>query len=344
MKNRLLASVLCVLCAVCPAAGQSPQTGNAPDFPILFDLPWQPANTELLPRPNKGPAGYKFYGNVDYIMWWAERDRPVLSLTADPAAHPGNVLLPDATDFGAPSQHGARAVLGTWLDQQQTIGLELGGFWLAERSPHDSGVLPDVAVRTQYHNELWGAEAQLRAEMYRGTWVHFDFLAGLCFLSLDEALGIAEHDLLTDITTADRFGTRNRFYGGQLGAEMEYHYGKYFVDVFGKAALGGNCETVNINGTTLVSGQALPGGILAVAGQHHRNEFAVVPQVGINVGGQVTQHIRAMVGYTFLYLSDAARPGTQADALVHSPSSSSFPFQSAELWLQGLNLGLEFRF
>jgi hypothetical protein len=74
------------------------------------------------------------------------------------------------------------------------------------------------------------------------------------------------------------------------------------------------------------------------------NQFAVVPEVGVNVGYECSQHLRFSVGYTFLDLTNAALPGAQIDALVRTPPSSSFPFQSGNFWVQGLNLGVEFRF
>jgi hypothetical protein len=217
-------------------------------------------------------------------------------------------------------------------------------FFTIYRSPHREAGAEDVAAHTQWHSEIWGADATLRAELFRGTWVHVDCLTGFRFLNFDESLGIAEHDLVTDAVTSDRFGTRNRFYGGNLGAEMEWHSEKCFIDVWGKVALGATCETANFNGTTIASGQATPGGIIATSNQVHRNEFAVLPEFGINFGYHLTQHLRVMAGYTFLFLSEVARPAEQVETLVHTPQASPFLIQSSDVWLQGLNLGLEFRF
>ncbi len=49
------------------------------------------------------------------------------------------------------------------------------------------------------------------------------------------------------------------------------------------------------------------------SGQFTRDRFAVVPELGINVGYQITRHVRASVGYTFLYWSSIVRPGDQVD-------------------------------
>jgi hypothetical protein len=308
-----------------------------------YDLPWQPPRTDLDDRPNIGPAGYRFYGAVDYIMWWTEKDRPVPTLTSST----GDVLLPGTVDFGALMRIGGRGVLGMWLNQQQSVGFELGGFWTGERSPGDRYEVADDGVHAHIHSQLWGAAATLRAELYRCTWLHFDLLAGFRHLSFDEGVDIAQRDFSADVVTSDRVGTRNRFYGGELGGEMELHYYKGFVDIWGKAALGANDETVNANGTTLSGGQLLPGGMLVsplLAGRYHRDEFAVIPEFGINLGYHLTQHLRMTAGYTFFYLSNAVRPGDQLDSLFSTPRSPAFAQHTSDVWVQGLNLGLEFRF
>jgi hypothetical protein len=46
--------------------------------------------------------------------------------------------------------------------------------------------------------------------------------------------------------------------------------------------------------------------------------LGVVPEVGVKVGYQVTPHLRAQVGYDFLYWSDVVRPGSQIDPLINT--------------------------
>ena len=45
------------------------------------------------------------------------------------------------------------------------------------------------------------------------------------------------------------------------------------------------------------------------------DEFAVLPELGFNVGWQYNPLWRFYVGYTFLYWSDVARPGDCRNAL-----------------------------
>ena len=86
--------------------------------------------------------------------------------------------------------------------------------------------------------------------------------------------------------------------------------------------------------------------------------FAVVPELGINVGYQINPLWRVFVGYNFLYLSDVVRPGNQIDRVVNTtqlpsvlgpgmlvgPARPTFVMKGTDFWAQGLSVGLEFRY
>ena len=46
------------------------------------------------------------------------------------------------------------------------------------------------------------------------------------------------------------------------------------------------------------------------------DKFAVVPEVGFNVGYQVTPHLKFFVGYSMLYWSRVLRAGDQVDPMI----------------------------
>ncbi len=208
-------------------------------------------------------------------------------------------------------------------------------------------------------------------------WVNL--LAGVRYLQLDEGLGITESSLVnpalpagsplfggSTITIADQFTTHNYFYGGQIGAQAEFCWGPVFVDVLGKVALGTTQEVVDIHGATAITSPAgttvvYPVGFLASAsnsGHFTRDQFAVVSELGTNLGCQITRHVRAYVGYTFLYWSSVVRPGDQVDVGLSGtqiPTDTRFNpqasatrpavlFQSTDFWAQGINFGLDFRY
>ena len=123
---------------------------------------------------------------------------------------------------------------------------------------------------------------------------------------------------------------------------------------------------VNLVGATTRAGAGVPagtvpGGLLVLStngGRRARDEFAVVPEIGINVGYQICYWLRAYVGYSFLYWSDVARPGDQFNRVVNptivpasntfgtpiGPAQPSCTFQHTDFWAQGVNFGLEFRY
>jgi hypothetical protein len=168
-----------------------------------------------------------------------------------------------------------------------------------------------------------------------------------------------------NVSTFDRFKTENLFDGGQIGARLERNWGWFRTEVIGKIAFGAMHEVVRIQGATATEAHLAPnpalGGIYAQAsniGDHSRDEFAVVPEIGLNLCFDLTSHTRFCVGYTFLYASDVVRPGDQIDPRINvnrvpidpsfgtagGPNLPGFSFHSSSFWAQGINVGLEFNF
>jgi hypothetical protein len=236
------------------------------------------------------------------------------------------------------------------------------------------GVLSGT-VGVSLSSRLQGAELNGVCNLCCGCNGRVDLLAGFRYVELNEGLGITE-DLTVDprvpltggtaFGVHDQFNARNRFYGGQVGARAEFRSGNLFVNVRGQVALGGTREVVEVAGSTIIAppGQVPTvgnGGLLAQptnSGHFSRDHFAVVPEVGINVGYQVTEHLRAFVGYSFLYWSSVARPGDQIDRAVNPtqlPVSATAPvltgparpaplFRDTDFWAQGISFGVEVRY
>src|SRR5262249_54432945 len=163
---------------------------------------------------------------------------------------------------------------------------------------------------------------------------------------------------------------------GQLGTDIEVRRGRWVVDVTGKVALGVVHQQADVSGLTqlITPGgvTSFPAGLFAVStnsGPHSRDVLGVVPEVGINLGYQVTERARATVGYSFLFtLGDVIRPGDQMDRTVNpnlvpalfnpnfnpltgtagptafgsGPAQPAFTFKDTSYWAQGLAAGLEF--
>ena len=103
------------------------------------------------------------------------------------------------------------------------------------------------------------------------------------------------------------------------------------------------------------------GGLLALRsniGHHQRDELTFIPELGVNVGLQLTRYLNVYAGYTFLWVSDVGRAGEQMDPVVNvtqfpilsgngplvGPARPAFHFAGTDFWAQGMNFGLQLRF
>ncbi len=227
-------------------------------------------------------------------------------------------------------------------------------------------------------SRLWGAELNGRYKAWCGPSWHVDLLTGFRYVDLQENINIGENLTTTggvpgvpatgtsNIVVSDRFGTHDQFYGGQVGFDTEGRWGRWFLGGTFKLAMGDMHEQVNIGGnTTFTLPGAAPvtqnGGVLALAsniGSYSRNRFAVVPEVGLKFGYDVTPHMRVFAGYNFLYMSDVVRPGDQIDRRVNTnqfpsvfrgttlaqPALPAPLLKTTDFWAQGLTAGMEFRY
>lgn len=253
-------------------------------------------------------------------------------------------------------------------------------FFSANRGSEFSELVgrPGVAtgsVSIDSKSVFYGAELNARRKWWTGENARLDVLAGVRYLYLEEELRIEER--VTGLAQAppgfagvsvvltDSFKTKNRFLGGQVGAVFEYDYGRWTFTATGKVAAGISRQTVDISGTLFPVGGTgaapdQPGALLALAsnsGLRTRDTFAVVPEVGLNVGYDLTQNIRLQAGYSFLYWTSVARPGQQIDRTLNESSIPSFgsgapasaairpqaKLASESVWAQGVNFGIQFR-
>jgi hypothetical protein len=359
-----------------------------------------------MPTPDAFVSRLWFGG--DYLLWWTKSNHvpPLLTTGSLADSVPGalgqpgtQVLFGNSIDSGDHS--GGRFFAGYWFGNDRILGVDGGFFFLSQKTVGLSDLsggdpvlarpffnvltnsesafpLAGVGGRTASFDSaltsrFWGAEANLRAAVWRTSCVQVSVLGGFRYLELNEML---QTDAFVDTPLAsvpgafgqrlstDSFGTRNFFYGGQLGAQASVVWGRFSADLTGKVALGSTHEVATINGITDVApasgGEFLrPFGQLALPsniGRWSRDVFTVVPEGGVNFGYQLTCHVRLTVGYTFLYTSRAERPGNLIDLAVNPTQVRAalgqgveigadrpvFPGRDTDFWAQGINFGLEF--
>ena len=219
---------------------------------------------------------------------------------------------------------------------------------------------------------LSGAEANMSARLVSSDRFRLTALGGFRFLGLDDDLTIDEQFETANsvpgfggnrVTLQDEFCADNRFYGGQVGLKASLQRSAVTIDFLGKIAMGDMHQVVDINGATNVlrpngSTPVLKGGLLALRsniGSHERDELAFVPEVGVNIGLQLTRRLKAQAGYSFLWVSRVARAGEQIDPVVNvtqfpilsgngplvGPARPTLKFAETDFRAHGLNFGLE---
>ncbi len=219
---------------------------------------------------------------------------------------------------------------------------------------------------------LIAAEANLRSKLWCSKATRIDAIAGYRFFRLGEDVSI-DSTTINQIAVAgfpggtqsrflDAFDTENRFHGGQIGLAGEYRWHHLFLHLTGKVAFGVNFQETQIEAGTQVIlpngfvSQGGNGGLVAapLRGNYRSNEFTVLPEIGVRLGYELNEHWRAYLGYHFLYLNNVARPGeviqaTLNPAVIADSLDPGFSVPDAfgpstGFWIQGITLGLEWRF
>lgn len=234
-------------------------------------------------------------------------------------------------------------------------------------------------IQSELTSELWGAEVLPVWRFFdQGGWMTMDLLGGFKFLSLEESITI--NDFATALAggvanfngqafrapavtyVQDRVATQNRFYGFTSGLRVNAHYEAFTLGVTGKVAVGNVRQQIRVDGSTTLAGigpgpQTTGGGFYTTgfnAGKYTHDEFAVLPELGVNLTVQVTNRILVNIGYSGLYLSEAVRPGEQLSTNINNtqiPTGQNFgarfgtptlppQFVSNAYWAQGFNFGL----
>jgi hypothetical protein len=213
-----------------------------------------------------------------------------------------------------------------------------------------------------------GVEGTVLAHLMHNEAGSLTALVGYRFLLVNEGVNVSQTGTLyagpTTYGLNDQIDAHNRFHGGQIGLRGDTHRGPMFVEFAGKIAFGQTTEVVSAGGITSITPapgttQYMNGGLFALGtdtGRVVREAFAVLPEAQIKIGF-FSGDSRIFVGYDFLYLSSAVRPGDQIDRTVNlgqvpvlgsngaftGPERPQLAVKSTDFWLQGLMFGLETR-
>jgi hypothetical protein len=282
----------------------------------------------------------------------------------------GFIIFPSTQSFSVSSDAGGNPIIGrpdfnVLANREGSQLTSFPGSLAGTLTIESKSVLAGVELNGRYHS-------------YWYERFHADALVGFRYLRLSEQLRIADH--LTPLTPGfltflggpvdppnsmadeDISRTLNQFYGPQIGGRLSWEHRWFTVEGFAKLAIGATQQQSDIHGsTTLITpagNQTVNGGIFALPtniGDHNRTTFGLVPEVGLNLGVELTQHVRLNLGYSCLVWSQVVRPGTQFDRNINNsqvpgsqnfgpftgPPSPTFRFNDQTFWMHNFNIGVE---
>ena len=377
--------------------------------PEVTDPRFVAPHADDMRRPERGPIGYRGYASAEYLQYLSVRQQkspplllvdgvPVTANDIDVHDRLGgrftlgrwleNTHTPWAIEgtfsfFGSRRTRHDFASNGVTVLEHPFIDADTG---LPDSLPVaiDNSLAPRAGVsQIETASRMFGYEVNLRRELCRTSHGHLDLLAGYRQFHLDEGISIRDRVVyntapvpLSDatVTSFDEFGTHNLLLAGQVGFEVEYGWRGFFIDGWGKFALGGNKEVINISGATQVrptpgrtpppdtlNGKNFAGALFAQPsniGRYEDWQFTVMPEVGVNVGYAFTSNVRLSAGYHFLFLNNVVRPGDAIDTtitrnqipqlqpLAQAAGSRPAPptLVESSYWAHGIAAQIEFRY
>lgn len=216
-------------------------------------------------------------------------------------------------------------------------------------------------------NRMQGWEVNGVASLGRSESSYVTILAGYRYFMIHEGIRLQQRVTYLNFPgvadSVDQFDGHTRFHGGQIGLETGTEWNRFFVGFVAKVGFGRSYQVVNVGGQTNIvypgGSTSIPYGTLASVantGRLEKSSFAVLPEGQLNVGYRFRDRSKFFVGYNVIYLSEAVRPGDQIDrtfaqatiagpaGLSMLPSRPELRMTSTDFWVQGIVLGLEYKY
>jgi len=194
-----------------------------------------------------------------------------------------------------------------------------------------------------------------------------DWIVGYRHMQLEDGLTFSENiESLGppgSLSLVDRFRTKNEFNGLQLGIAYQANMKRVWLESLLRVAVGQNTQSVSIGGQTTITEigltESYPGGLLAQrtnSGSFERDEFTMIPELGLTLGIRIFDWLHATAGYTLVYMPSVVRAGDQIDLDVNpnllappvDPFTGSdrpqFRYIESDYYAHGLSLGLQLQF
>ena len=214
------------------------------------------------------------------------------------------------------------------------------------------------------NSEVFGSDVYGRFLLCRNCISRIDLITGYHFSRVDDQ--IVMRSRFTDVdpqsvdfgavtTVVDRFAGNNDFHGGIIGFIWERDCGCWNTQLLARTALGGMRERMRIDGsftfdTLAAPPVTTPGGLFTAPtnlGTYGQTEFATVSEFGATAAYRIGRCTQITLGYTFILWSSVQRPSDAIDPVIdlgNNPTRPAFNFNTSSYWVQGLNVGFEFKF
>ncbi len=234
-----------------------------------------------------------------------------------------------------------------------------------------SGV-SDGSIDVYARSRLDGLDVTMRHGLFWDSNRRLDFMVGYRYMQLKDVFRTHEATFSTDtsglvpVGTAtsiyDLFDTKNEFNGANLGFAGRMQYNRWSMDLLMKLGIGNTRSRVNLQGSSTVTTPdgtvaSYESGLLVLDSNKEaitHNQFTMIPEIGVNLGYDLTPRMRATVGYSLIYWSHVARAGDQVNLDLNPNEFQSTSWTGAAIpretfvvndyWIQGLNIGLDMRF
>ena len=367
---------------------------------ILGGMPAYAADLPLK-APVKAVDFNPFWAEADALAWSVKGDHLPALVTTSPVGTPlfsagvlgapGTTVLFGNSDVNDDWRAGGRITAGYWFDPSRSRGIEASFFGLGDVSTGftaNSGTTPIIArpffdpnlnlqsasfvsfpgttagnIAINEKSRLLGAGLLYRQDV--GMWAgqRITALVGYRYLRSSDDLAITSQSAVVGgaFAVSDNFGATSQFHGLDLGLAGEWRGGPWSLEWRGKVALGGNINSGNINGATVVTFAGVTattaGGLLTQAsniGNTSQTRFAVVPELSLKAGYQIAPRWQLFAGYDALYWTDVQRAGGLIDTTVNpnliaggpgGGPNRPMPLQNtSSLWAQGFSFGVRYNY
>jgi hypothetical protein len=216
--------------------------------------------------------------------------------------------------------------------------------------------------------DFYEAHFDLTGNVVDTDWVRVDSLLGYRFYRFDEGLSLRQ-DINssptfvpgTQFVGTDNFATKNEYHGADLGFRTVLTRDDFWLSLLTKLGVGRLSRTVKIRGGQVIevpgtAPMVEAGNLFALSsniGDHHTDDWTLLPEFGATLGWQVNSNVRVTLGYSVLWLDRIARAADQLDFTVNQtllpgaggtptgPQRPAFMFTRNDAWLQGLSVGVE---